>query len=56
VILGYLTLFQSEYFYFVDWVHSFANHGGQCAAFCEAHMNFASESACLMADVSNEGK
>jgi hypothetical protein len=44
-----------EDFYFVDWFHSSALHSNQCAACCEAHVNFADESACLMADnVRNE--
>jgi hypothetical protein len=34
----------------VDQVHGSALHGGQCAACYKALMNFASESACLMAD------
>jgi hypothetical protein len=45
-----------EYFYCVDWVYGSALHGDRCAACFEAHMNFADESACLMADnVWNEG-
>jgi hypothetical protein len=44
-------------FYFVDWFHGSALHGGRCVACCEAHMNFSNESACLMADnVQNEGR
>jgi hypothetical protein len=43
-------------FYFVDWSHGSALHGRQFIACCEAHTNFADESACLMADiVRNEG-
>jgi hypothetical protein len=46
-----------EYFYFVDLVHGSVLRGGQCAACCKSHTNFADESACLMADnVWNEGK
>jgi hypothetical protein len=30
--------------------HGSALHGGRCAAFYEAHTNFADESACLSAD------
>jgi hypothetical protein len=57
VSFGYLTLFEREYFYFVDQVHISTLHGGQYAACYEAHMNFANESGCLMADdVWNEGK
>jgi hypothetical protein len=41
----------------VDRVHGSALHGGRWAACCEAHTNFADESACLTADnVWNEGK
>jgi hypothetical protein len=39
----------------VDQVHDSALHGGRCAACCEAHTNFADQSACLTADnVRNE--
>jgi hypothetical protein len=39
----------------VDQVHGSALHSGQCATCCEAHTNFADESACLTADyVPNE--
>jgi hypothetical protein len=34
----------------MDQVHGSALHGGQRATCCEAHTNFANESACLMAD------
>jgi hypothetical protein len=34
--------------------HGSALHGERCAACCEAHANFADESACLTADVWNE--
>lgn len=41
-----------EYFYCVDRVH-----GDWCAACCKAHVNPASESACLTANnIWNEGK
>jgi hypothetical protein len=41
----------------VDQVHRSGLHVGRCTACCEAHMNFADELACLMADnVWNEGK
>jgi hypothetical protein len=44
-----------EDFYFVDRFHGSALHSDRCAAGCEAHMNFADESACLTADnVRNE--
>jgi hypothetical protein len=40
-----------EDFYFVD-----DFHGNQCVVGCEAHTNFADESACLMAiSIRNEG-
>jgi hypothetical protein len=39
-----------EYFYCVDWVHGCALHSGPYATCCEAHTNFADESACLKAD------
>jgi hypothetical protein len=39
-----------EYFYSVDRVHGSALHCGRCAACCEAHANFADESARLTAD------
>jgi hypothetical protein len=46
-----------EDFYFVDRFYGSAFHGSRCAASCEAHMNFADESAYLTADnVRNEGK
>jgi hypothetical protein len=39
----------------VEQVHGSALHDGQCAACCEAHTNFADESACPTADnVRNE--
>jgi hypothetical protein len=34
----------------VDRVQGSALHGGRCAACCEAHTNFADESACLTSD------
>jgi hypothetical protein len=41
--------------YFVDWFHGSVLHGNQCTTSCKAYMNFADESACLMADnVQNE--
>jgi hypothetical protein len=46
-----------EFFNFVDWFHGSALQGDWGAACCEAHENFADESACLMADkVWTEGK
>jgi hypothetical protein len=39
-----------EDFYFVDQFHGSALHSDWCTASCKAHTNFASESACLMAD------
>jgi hypothetical protein len=39
-----------EDFYFVDRFHGSALHGYRCIAGCEAHTNFADESACLTAD------
>jgi hypothetical protein len=39
-----------EDFYFVDRFHGSAHHGDRCTAGCEAHTNFADESACLLAD------
>jgi hypothetical protein len=52
----YLKLSQyREGFYFVDQFHGFALHGDQWAFCCEAHTNFADESACLTADnIQNE--
>jgi hypothetical protein len=32
------------------WIHSSVFHGNQCATCCEAHANFADESACLAGD------
>jgi hypothetical protein len=44
-----------ENFCFVDRLHGSAPHGDRCTAGCEAHTNFADESACLTADnVRNE--
>jgi hypothetical protein len=46
-----------EDFYFVDRFHGSALHGGPCNACCEAHMNFADESAYMTADkIRNEGR
>jgi hypothetical protein len=46
-----------EDFYFVNPFHGCALHGDQCAAYCDAHTNFAYESACLTGDdVRNEWK
>jgi hypothetical protein len=46
-----------EDFYFVDPFHGRALNGDRCAACCDAHTNFADESACLTADdVRNECK
>jgi hypothetical protein len=42
-------LLHREDFYFVDWFHVSAVHSNQGASGCEAHTNFADESACLMA-------
>jgi hypothetical protein len=39
-----------EDFYFVDRFHSSALHGDWCTTGYEAHMNFANDSACLMAN------
>jgi hypothetical protein len=39
-----------ENFYFVDQFHSSALHGDRCTTSCKAQTNFASESACLMAN------
>jgi hypothetical protein len=44
-----LTIYRED-FYFVDWVHGSALLGNWCTTGCEAHMNFACESACLKAD------
>jgi hypothetical protein len=43
-------MYYREYFYFVDRFHGSALHGCRCADCCEAHTNFADESACLTAD------
>jgi hypothetical protein len=57
VILQKMILIYREYFYFVDLVHGSTLRSGWCSACCEVHMNFAHESACLMANnVWNEGK
>jgi hypothetical protein len=46
-----------EDFYFVDRFHGSALHSDRCTTYCKEHMNFADESACLMADnVLNDGK
>jgi hypothetical protein len=45
----FLHIIYREDFYFVDRFHGSALHGNQCTASCEAHTNFADESACLMA-------
>jgi hypothetical protein len=52
-----LFIFLNEYIYvygwnylFADRIHVSALHGDRCSAGCEAHMNFAVESACLTAD------
>jgi hypothetical protein len=37
-------------FLLVDWFHSSGPHSDRGAACCEAHTNFANESACLAAD------
>jgi hypothetical protein len=39
-----------EDFYFVDQFHDSVLLGDQCTTGCEAHTNFADESACLMVD------
>jgi hypothetical protein len=39
-----------EDFYFVDQFHGSALHSNQCTTGCEAHMNSANESACLISD------
>jgi hypothetical protein len=39
-----------EDFYFVDRFHDSVLHGDWYITGCEVHMNFADESACLMAD------
>jgi hypothetical protein len=43
-------LLYREDFYFVDRFHSSAHHGDQYTAGCKVHINFADESARLMAD------
>jgi hypothetical protein len=46
-----------EVFYFIDWFLSTGLHSDRCASCCKVHMNFANESACLMAkSIWNEGK
>jgi hypothetical protein len=46
-----------ESFYFIDWFHGSVLQCVRGAACCDAHMNFAEESAYLTADnVRNEGK
>jgi hypothetical protein len=39
-----------EDFYFLGRFHGSSLHGNRCTADCEAHKNFADESACLTAD------
>jgi hypothetical protein len=39
-----------EDFYFADLFHGSALHGDRYTVGCEAHTNFADESACLTAD------
>jgi hypothetical protein len=39
-----------EDFYFIDWFHGSAHHGSRCVASCNAHTNFAVESACQTPD------
>jgi hypothetical protein len=52
--LHYYT--QSFFFNFVDRFHGSVLHGDRCTAGCEAHRNFADESAWLLAhNVWNEG-
>jgi hypothetical protein len=43
-------LFYREDFYFVEGSYCSAVHGDWCTVGCKTRMNFANESACLMAD------
>jgi hypothetical protein len=45
---GMLNMYRED-FYFVCRFHGSVLHGDRCTAGCEAHMNFADESACLKA-------